>query len=442
MNPAVGMSVTTGEVRSCLPRLLTCGLLAFSLAGWTADEQHTAPDLTAHEWGTFTAIAGKDGRAVEWLPLGLPRFPPSTDLPQFVEHINGVNFKGGLRGTIRMETPVLYFYSQRDLTVSAKVSFAKGVITEWYPHADRVQPAGGPTDTLNRLSVDGSIGWNHVAVSPNLAGEFPTELQPNRYYAARETASSPLRVQTSAGEQREKFLFYRGVSASPLPLSARLTSDGKLLVKSLNGDEIPNAILFERRGERVGYRLTGALTDETTVDPPVVTARVDSLYGDLEGILVGQGLYRDEAHAMIETWKDSWFEEGSRLIYIVPSGFIDKVLPLAIDPAPGQIVRVFVGRLEIVTPATAMAVRTALAHDDEVTLDKYSRFLDPILQTIGQAYGALDAQAPARENLAAARQALKNNPNATVMELTEMNHLLQQGKTGAPAHLDFIPLSP
>jgi len=72
---------------------------------------------------------------------------------------------------------------------------------------------------------------------------------------------------------------------------------------------------------------------------------------------------------MVETWKDSWFEEGSRLIYIVPSGFIDKVLPLTIDPVPGQIVRVFVGRLEIVTPATAMAVRTALAHNDEATLD-------------------------------------------------------------------------
>jgi hypothetical protein len=367
--------------------VLTCGLLAFSLAGWTADEQHTAPDLTAHEWGTFTAIAGKDGRAVEWLPLGLSRFPPSTDLPQFVEHINGLNFKLGLRGTIRMETPVLYFYSQRDLTVSAKVSFAKGLITEWYPHADRVQPAGVLADaSLNRLSVDGSIGWNQIAVSSNLAGEFPTEVQPNRYYAARETASSPLRVQTCAGEQREKFLFYRGVSASPVPLFARLTSDGRLLVKSLNGDEIPNAILFERRGDRVGYRLTGALTDETTVDPPVLTGSVDSLHGDLEEILVGQGLYRDEAHAMIETWKDSWFEEGSRLIYIVPSGFIDKVLPLAIDPAPGQIVRVFVGRLEIVTPATAMAVRTALAYKDEATLDKYSRFLEPILQTIGQAH--------------------------------------------------------
>ena len=374
-----------GEVRSWLPRLLAFGLLVFSLAGWTADEQHTVPDLTVHEWGTFTAIAGKDGRAAEWLPLGLPRFPPSTDLPQFVEHINGVNFKLGLRGTIRMETPVLYFYSPRDVTVSARVSFSKGLITEWYPHADRVQPGGVVPDTrLSQLSADGSITWNHVAVSPDLACEFPSEVQSNRYYAARETASSPLRVQTSAGQQQEKFLFYRGVSASPLPLSARLTSDGRLVVKSLSGDEIPNAILLERRGERVGYRLTGALTDETTVDPPVLTGSVDSLYSDLEEILVGQGLYQEEAHAMVETWKDSWFEEGSRLIYIVPRGCIDNVLPLTIDPAPGQVVRVFVGRLELVTPTTARAVKTAIAHNDEETLKKYGRFLEPILQTVKQ----------------------------------------------------------
>jgi len=384
MNPATRKSLMEWEVRSWLPRLLASGLLVFSLAGWTADE-HTLPDLTVHEWGTFTAIAGKDGRAVEWLPLGLPRYPPSTDLPQFVEHINGVNFKLGLRGTIRMETPVVYFYSPHDVTVSAKVSFSRGLITEWYPHADRAEPAGVLTNaSLGQLRADGSITWNHVAVSPNLAGEFPTDVQSNRYYAARETASSPVRVQTSAGEQQEKFLFYRGVSASPLPISAKLSSDGKLAVKSLSGDEIPNAILFERRGERVGYRLTGALTDEIAVSPPILNGSLDSLYGDLEEILVGQGLYPDEAHAMVETWKDSWFEEGSRLVYIVPRGFIDNVLRLTIDPAPGQIVRVFVGRLEIVTSATAMAVKTAVARNDEATLNKYGRFLEPILQTIRQ----------------------------------------------------------
>jgi hypothetical protein len=387
MNPAIGRSLTAAEVRSWLPRLLAIGLLVFSLTGWTRDDQHTAPDLTVHEWGTFTAIAGKDGRAVEWSPLGLPRYPPSTDLPNFVEHMNGVNFKLGLRGTIRMETPVLYFYSSRDLTVSAKVSFAKGLITEWYPHADRVQPAGVMTDTnLSRLSADGSIEWTRVAVSPNLAAEFPSEVQPNRYYAARETASSPLRVQASAGEQQEKFLFYRGVSASPLPISARSTSEGNLEVDTLSGEEIPNAILFERRGERVGYRLTGTLTDATAVNPPVLNGSVDSLSSDLEEILVDQGLYREEAHAMVETWEDSWFEEGSRLIYIVPSAFIDKVLPLTIDPAPGQVVRVFVGRFEIMTPATATAVKTALAHNDEATLDKYGRFLEPILQNLNQGH--------------------------------------------------------
>ena len=388
MNPVIAKSLTSGKVRSWFPRLLVCvGLFALSLTGWTADEQHAAPDLTVHEWGTFTAIAGKDGRAVEWLPLGLPRLPPSTDLPQFVEHINSVDFKLGLRGTIRMETPVLYFYSPRDLTVSVKVSFAKGLITEWYPHADRVQPGGVMSDTsLSRLSVDGSIEWTHVTVSPNLAVEFPSEERPNHYYAARDTASSPLRVQARTGEQQEKFLFYRGVSASPLPTSARLTSGGKLLVESLSEDEIPNAILFERRGKRVGYRLTGALTGATTVAPPALNGNVDSLCGDLEEILVDQGLYRDEAHAMVETWKDSWFEEGSRLIYIVPRTFVDKVLPLTIDPVPGQIVRVFVGRLEIMTPATVMAVRTAQAHNDEATLDKYGRFLEPILQTIEQGH--------------------------------------------------------
>ena len=366
-------------MRLWVPRLLALGLLALGFAGWLiADEQRALADLTVHEWGTFTAIAGKDGRAVEWLPL-----TGSTDLPRFVEHLGDANLKPGLRGTIRMETPVLYFYSPHDVTLSARVAFSKGLITEWYPHADRVEPSGVVRNSsLRQLHADGSITWDGVIVAPNLSGEFPHEAPSNRYYAARETSSAPLRVKTTAGEQQEKFLFYRGVSASPLPLSARLNSDGKLLVRNLSENEIPAAILFERRGERVGYRVAGALADQTALDPPALTGSVDALCGDLQGILVDQGLYPDEAHAMVETWRDSWFEEGSRLIYIVPRGFIDKIVPLAINPTPGQTVRVFVGRLEIVTPATASAVRTAVACNDESTLNQYGRFLEPILQTV------------------------------------------------------------
>ena len=371
--------LSAAEMSSRLPRILAFGLLGLFCASLLiADDQQAASDVTVHEWGTFTSIAGKDGVAAEWSPL-----TESTDLPQFVEHFREPNFKLGLRGTIRMETPVLYFYSPRDATVSVNVSLSKGVITEWYPHADRVEPSGVLRDALlSRLKSDGNITWSHVAISPNLSGEFPREARSDRYYAARETSSTPLHIKTTTADQQEKFLFYRGVSAAPLPLSAMQNADGRLLINSLDASEIPAIILFERRGDRVRYRWVRSPRDGTVVESPELNGDLDSLYRDVEGTLVDQGLYPDEARAMVETWRDTWFEEGSRLIYIVPRGFIDHILPLTINPAPTQIVRIFVGRLEIVTPATANAVETALASRDEATLKKYERFLEPILQTI------------------------------------------------------------
>ena len=99
-------------------------------------------------------------------------------------------------------------------------------------------------------------------------------------------------------------------------------------------------------------------------------------------MLVAQGLYLDEAQAMVETWRGSWLEEGSRLLYIVPRKFVNEILPLSIDPAPAQIARVFVGRLELVTARTENAVETAFAAHDKATLEKYGRFLEPILRTM------------------------------------------------------------
>ncbi len=113
--------------------------------------------------------------------------------------------------------------------------------------------------------------------------------------------------------------------------------------------------------------------------PPQLGNSLGSLVSDLEGILISGGLHSDEAHAMLETWRDSWFEEGSRLFYIVPRSFIDSVLSLSISPAPAETTRVFVGRLELMTPATEQAVASAFASRDCTTLSRYSRFLEPIL---------------------------------------------------------------
>jgi pimeloyl-ACP methyl ester carboxylesterase len=72
-----------------------------------------------------------------------------------------------------------------------------------------------------------------------------------------------------------------------------------------------------------------------------------------------------------------------------------------------------------------------LAYDPAPTLAKLTV---PVLAL----NGSLDVQVPAKENLAAAREALKKNPKATVMELAGMNHLLQDAKTGAPSEYNDI----
>src|SRR6267143_7288207 len=235
-------------------RAMSCALLACSLAvsvGLMGSEKTAVfSGLTAHEWGTFTSIAGENGQAVEWSPLtGL------TDLPGFVEHFRSAGFKLGLRGTVRMETPVLYFYDSREEAVSVNVCFARGVITEWYPQASRVEPAAAWYDaSLNGKQPDGSISWDAVTVAPGLRAAFPAENRENHYYAARQTASTPLLVKTPRGEQPEKFLFYRGVANFAVPLAVRLTNGGQVLIENHGHEEIPGVILFERRGARVGTR--------------------------------------------------------------------------------------------------------------------------------------------------------------------------------------------
>jgi len=384
-------------------RLLACAILALSIAAlpvlFRAQTPLSDPALTAHEWGTFTSIAGRDGHAAEWLPL-----TGSTDLPTFVEHFQTPEFKGGLRGTLRMETPVLYFYTNRPTTLSVHVSFAQGLITEWYPHANRVEPVGLQTQTrmvsyLNDWSrqhkqPDSSISWNSIMLEPGGSSALPREDKANHYYGARQTSSTPLRIKTQAGDQIEKFLFYRGVASFSVPVSAQLAHDGKILAQNLGAQEIPAMLLFERRGDKLGFRIADASATQPTLDPPELNATMESLKRAVEDLLIAQGLYQDEAQAMFETWRDSWFEEGSRLLYIVPRHFVDSVLPLTINPAPAQTVRVFVGRLELVTPTTQRAVEQALAVNDQTTLTRYGRFLVPILENMiaGEKNSAKKAQ--------------------------------------------------
>jgi hypothetical protein len=316
--------------------------------------------LTVHEWGTFTSVAGEDGSAIEWDVLGC-----GSDLPHFV-NADGRILKVGLRGTVRMETPVMYFYSARETDAHVKVRFPNGRMTEWYPQAK----PDSPPNTME---------WQDVKIQPDTAPALPVEDGPNRYYAARETDAAPIAV----GDQHEKFLFYRGVGRFAVPLSARIPADGKIDVENSGPQPVPTVILFENRGGRVGFRNAGALTGAATIDAPSLDSSLPVLRQELESALIAQGLFPKEAGAMLETWRDSWFEDGSRLIYILPTSGVDTILPLQVEPPPAQTVRVFVGRIELVTPEIRRSVESAIARGDWQAIGLYSqRFLDPILSRI------------------------------------------------------------
>src|SRR5260370_32449980 len=62
--------------------------------------------------------------------------------------------------------------------------------------------------------------------------------------------------------------------------------------------EIPKLILFERRGEQVGFR-AAAVREGVILDPPVLDAALDSLLPELEASLISSGLHPEEAHAML-----------------------------------------------------------------------------------------------------------------------------------------------
>jgi hypothetical protein len=288
-----------------------------------------------------------------------------TDLPCFVER-SRFNPKGALAGTVRMETPVLYFYTARETTVNVKVRFREGVITEWFPPA-AIMPGSSPL----LQGSESTIAWLNVKVSPGVVEDFPVEHGGSHYYAARRTHAAPLQ----SGSEREKFLFYRGVGRFALPIAAIVAVDGKVAVSHPRGQPVGDVILFDNHHGRILYEVRRVVNGQATVDPAVVDS-VPTL--ELERMLLANGLYPDEATAMIESWRDSWFEEGTRLFYIVPRPAIDTVLPLEISPAPAAVARAFVGRMELVTPATRNEIAAALLANDRVTLRTYGRFLEAI----------------------------------------------------------------
>jgi hypothetical protein len=114
-------------------------------------------------------------------------------------------------------------------------------------------------------------------------------------------------------------------------------------------------------------------------------ANREQLKSSLHRALVADGLFDDEAQALLDTWELSYFNSaGMRVFFLVPRAWTDLYLPLSVS-RPAQITRVMVGRIELVTPQQRSNVQQiARMPAAEVTAEA-TRLYDDYYGRIGRA---------------------------------------------------------
>src|SRR5262245_14248131 len=120
--------------------------------------------LIVHEWGTFTSFSGSDGVRLEFRPLEDDDLPPFV-LDRFLQSgAPNLFSKSQVRVRMRMETPVTYFYTDRERDVNVRVSFPEGLLTEFYPPVARMEPS---YKMFERPYMKGSsLDWGLIHLIP------------------------------------------------------------------------------------------------------------------------------------------------------------------------------------------------------------------------------------------------------------------------------------
>ncbi|MGY8766830.1 MAG: hypothetical protein ACKVH8_00195 [Pirellulales bacterium] len=227
--------------------------------------------------------------------------------------------------------------------------------------------------TLGSLTPNtvGSIQWNTLGIGGD---QLPPATDEHVWLAPRKVAAPLL---TTEQGQTERYLFYRGVANIEAPLRVvrdseqntlsiySNTSDRNLVKKPMSYHV---AWLADIREGKVAFRKLSNLSSNSANKALASTAanfspnEYDSknmllLRKSMKQALLEEGLYEDEAEAMLNTWKLSYFQSpGLRLFFTLPRDWTDEVLPLTISQ-PAKIVRAMIGRIEIITPEQRSAFK-------------------------------------------------------------------------------------
>ena len=374
----------------------------------------SSAQLTVHEWGTFTQVIGSDGTVLEGLEReeeALPQFvyghyglenggsiqlaTPSAETARraFLPlHLNIVR-KGSNRPvkgvTTKMETPVIYFYSDEAVQAEVDVKWHGGSISQWYPRRTSgetpppLKPNSPKNDNDNafikafeaRGGIDftkgyqGSVSWEIEVAAKN-------QFDQADLFKGNETVSwlhprVPDASVVTSGSESEGYLFYRGIGQLDSGIHFDIDQSNTLTISNTLAHDVPFAMIFENDGSKVRSSvITNGVTAGTSLTIPdsdltdlgaINTNWQSTVYRQMRAGLLASGLFQEEAEAMIQTWWSSYFAKPSspssvRVFWILPTAQVNEVLPLNITPIPEKTVRVLVGRAEVLRPSAERAL--------------------------------------------------------------------------------------
>jgi len=347
---------------------------------WMNTMGHAQEPLTVHEWGTITTHHYNNGRAAG----GLNRIGSEEVLPDFVHKLDTTwpetsRFSKGAVGdghqavTMRLETPVIYFYPSDDFdfsqTFDVDVKFKSGLINEYYPNAEASYLGDIATELMGfdlTKNTIGKLAWQGIKLGGPWKGP---ETQNLIWLAPRAVDASD--IQTSSGES-ERYLFYRGVAHTNNlmftkhdvnkeknslyiydPLEEHITQNAILRIA-------PVWLVIVKADGSVAYKQIGPIQLTTKKEEILKTVslefdaeeyaqqNVERLRSEMFRALVDEGLFDQEAEAMLNTWESYYFKKaGKRILYIVPQEWMEFYLPLKFS-IPVDLTRVFVGRIDLI----------------------------------------------------------------------------------------------
>ena len=374
-------------------RILIASVLSLAAAGFILAAPSDPAGLVVHEWGTLLAMNGSDGISLDGMyheEHALPGFVHARSKDQL--HLPMSRLKG--------ETPVIYFYTPQVQRVQVDVGFPTGLWTQWYPQAATVKPgivqAGSPPQTR-----DGSISWTVTIRPPDLKhGELPATKSDALWNYARDVDAAFVVTDKTprAGEEWERFIFYRGLGEVPLPIDVRV-AEGRVRATTTEGEGLQHVFILRVENGRGAYSYNAALRPDQALDEAIPSMHrslpldefADEVSAHVAKRLVASGLYKQEALAMVNTWKSSYFKtDGVRVLFVMPQSWTDRFIPMRITPVPQQMVRVMVGRVELLDGAREHRAEKAiseLASPDAVvrerafeTLRAEGRYVEPIVR--------------------------------------------------------------